>query len=79
MLPEQRVVTVLPLPELWNDRGPVVATRGAALGEPEIAQLMAEAGATFVVADVGHALAWVPGHERFAFWRRDVKGRVVAP
>jgi hypothetical protein len=77
MSPDQHVVTQIPLPDLWNDRGRVQAARGARLGEADVARLISEVGATFVVAEVGRSLFWVPGHERFLFWKREAKGRVV--
>jgi hypothetical protein len=73
----EHVVTQIPLPELWNDRGPVQATRGARLGEADVARMISEVGATFAVAEVGRSLFWVPGHERFLFWKREAKGRVA--
>jgi hypothetical protein len=52
MKPDQRVVTEIPLAELWDASGPVVARRGPRLGDPEIRALLQGAGLVqFVVAD----------------------------
>src|SRR5512140_2576156 len=77
MSPDQHVVTQLPLPELWNDHGRVPAVRGVRLGEADVTRLLSEVGATFVVAETGRSLFWVPAPDRFLFWKSEVKGRVA--
>ena len=76
MRPEQRVVTAIPLSELWNAAGPVAAMRGAALGAPDIAELLRHGPVQFVVADAG-PLRWIPSSESYTFWKAEVKPRVV--
>lgn len=73
----QRIVTNLPLAELWTDKGPLHAQRAERVGEAEIVQLLQD-GATFVVADVGKPLRWIPSADRFAFWKTELKCRLVA-
>lgn len=76
MDPAQRVVTSGPLTELWNEQGPLTATR---VGDADGARVVAllQSGATFVVADV--RLHWLPAQERFAFWKSEVKSRLAPP
>ena len=71
MRPDQRVVTEIPLAELWDASGPVPARRGPRLGDPDIRALLRGAGLVqFVVADaVGAPLRWIPPAETRAFWR----------
>jgi hypothetical protein len=77
MTPERRIVVSSPLDELWDERGPVDATRGRALGLQEIAVLLSSEAVQFVVANVGRRLRWIPVDDRFAFWKGEVNVRLV--
>lgn len=83
MAPEQRIVTQLPLRELWTSRGRLTAERGRALGASDLAVLLHEGpilkGVRFVVADVGHQLRWLDAGEFLEFWQHDARGRIVDP
>ncbi|MFM9845741.1 MAG: hypothetical protein ACKVP3_01090 [Hyphomicrobiaceae bacterium] len=74
----KRIVTRTPLTELWNSRGMVEAHRVGDIGKADIVQLLRN-GSTFVVAEVGQPLLWIPEEERFAFWKAEVSSRLVAP
>ncbi|QQO22442.1 hypothetical protein JJB98_22175 [Bradyrhizobium diazoefficiens] len=74
----QRLVVGLPLEELWTSQGPLHAQRAVGVGEAEIAHLLKD-GSTFVVADVGKPLRWIPHADRFAFWNTELKCRLVPP
>ena len=78
MHPAQRIVTRVPLIELWNDEGVVDARRVGEISRADIARLLRD-GSSFVVADPGHPLLWIPQDDRFAFWKTDVSRRLVAP
>lgn len=56
MDPALRIVTRLPLAELWTERGPVAATRERLLGRAEVKSLLQAGPVQFVVADCGKAL-----------------------
>lgn len=75
--PALRVVTQLPLPELWTERGPITAARRRALGRAEVKALVQSGSVQFVVADVGKPLQWVPAEERFVFWKADARDHLV--
>jgi hypothetical protein len=79
MDPERRVVTTLPLTELWDTRGPVPAARIGNLGRDDVAGRLASTAVRFVVADVGHPLQWISPGDRFQFWKETVRPRVVDP
>jgi hypothetical protein len=74
--PSQRVVTQIPVIELWNEKGPVDAVRGPYLGEADVVRTL-QAGDTFVLADIGASLRWVPAEGRFRFWKSEVKNHLV--
>jgi hypothetical protein len=77
MRPEQRIVVSGPLVEIWDERGPIAATRGRSLGLKEIAALLSSGTVQFVVANIGSHLRWVPVADRFTFWKGEVKVRLV--
>jgi hypothetical protein len=74
----QKIVTQTPLTELWNTNGPLDARRAENLGETDIKRLLRD-GSTFAVAETGQPLRWIAEGDRFAFWKAEVKFRLVAP
>jgi hypothetical protein len=74
----KRIVTCTPLTELWNNDGLLDARRDENVGETDVVRLL-QAGSSFVVADVGHPLRWISEADRFAFWKTEVRCRLVAP
>jgi hypothetical protein len=76
---DQRVVTTIPLTELWDSAGPIAARRGLRVGDPKIRALLQRTGPVqFVVADaIGRPLRWVPLEEARTFWRFEVRPRIV--
>jgi hypothetical protein len=79
MDPSKKIVTRVPLDELWTDEGPVQAMRSGPLGEREIAVLLGDTRSTFVVASVGSPLRWVEARDRYDYWKKELKLRLVAP
>lgn len=73
------MVTTIPLAELWDASGPVAARRGRRVGDPDIRRWLQGTGLVrFVVADaVGAPLRWIPLAETRAFWRYEVRPRIV--
>jgi len=59
MDPAQRIVTQMPLSDLWKDAGLINAHRHGRVGRDDISKLLRD-GSTFVVADLGHPLRWIP-------------------
>jgi len=79
MYPNPRIVTSLPLTELWADAESLSAVRLREVGREEIADLLRQGVVRFAVADVGFPLRWIPAEGHFAFWKAEVKPRVVEP
>jgi len=81
MKPDERIVTQIPMRELWTDRGPLTVARGQSLGPADVAAVLQTHKITtelrFAVADVGHPLRWLDPVEFVAFWKTDARGRVV--
>ena len=79
MRADQRIVTRLPLDELWDEQGTVPARNVGALGRAEITELLRLGRVAFVVADVGLRLMWIPLEECYGFWKAEVRPRLVEP
>ena len=76
---ELRVVTRLPLRELWNEKGVLPADRRIRhLDHSHVQQLLRKEPVRFVMADCGLPLKWIPESERFAFWR-SVSAQIAEP
>lgn len=78
MDPSNRVVIEMPLAALWTSDGPLRATRAGRVGEAEIARLLRETKATFIIAKVGLPLRQIEPGERYDFWKQEVRRRLVA-
>jgi len=77
MQPAQRIVTHVPLDELWDDHGPLAASRDRFLTREELRILLQRSPLRFVVADPGLPLRWIPEAERHVFWKAEVRSRLV--
>lgn len=73
------LVIRLPLTELWDDAGPVAASRRRDLTAADIRELLQRGPVRFVVADVAAPLRWVPAGDCFRFWKAEVQSRVADP
>jgi hypothetical protein len=77
-LAAHRIVTCLPLTELWTCEGPLDARPAERAGATEIEHLLRD-GSRFTLADAGKPLRWILAADRFSFWKAEVKCRLVAP
>jgi hypothetical protein len=75
----KKVITKLPLEELWNEDANLNAQRVSTGLSAAIVKEMIKAGATFVVADVGLPPRWIDPADRFEFWKTEVKPRLAEP
>lgn len=75
----QRIVTRLPLEELWNDNGPLAAVRSKALNVDDVRSLLRDGPISFVEANLGSNLRWVPESDCFVFWRNQVQPHLSDP
>ena len=74
-----RVVTQIPLQDLWRDDGFTTTSSSHWLGGADIATLLQGGPVQFVVADVGLCLRWIPVIDCFRFWRDQVKPHLAPP
>jgi hypothetical protein len=74
-----KIVTRLPLTELWRDDGFTTTSRVRWLTAEDIASLLRSGRVQFVVADIGASLRWIPAGECYDFWKRDLQLHLAAP
>jgi hypothetical protein len=74
-----KVVTQLPLTELWRDDAFITASRGRWLTADDIASLLRVEPVQFVVANVNSSPRWIPLGDCYDFWKREVQPHLRAP
>lgn len=75
---DQRIVTKIPLAELWDESGTIEGERVRNLDPNALLGLVRSGSVQFVVADCGLKLDWVPTARRFEFWKM-VRPQIVDP
>lgn len=78
MRPDQRIVTKLPLTELWDERGTLEGELVRHLDQNLIRELMRTGTVQFIVADCGMKLNWMAVNDRFEFWKT-VRPQIADP
>src|SRR5215831_12860028 len=78
MDPKLRIVTRLPLEELWREAGVITASRSRSLTKDDIAALLRNGLVQFVVADVGKPLQWIGLQDCYPFWKKEVKPHIAS-
>ncbi len=75
---DQRVVTKIPLTELWDESGTLAGHRIRDLNENTLRDLMRSGSVQFVVADCGLKLDWISREKHFDFWKT-VRPQIADP
>jgi hypothetical protein len=73
-----RIVTHLPLRELWRDNGFISNSRGRSLTKNDITEFLRAGLVQFVVADVGTPFEWIQLQGCHQFWKDEVKPHLAA-
>ena len=74
-----KVVTPLPLEELWDSTGPLAASRRKALTKGELTRLLQAGLVQFVVAHTGSPLRWIPLENCCSFWKANALPHLAEP
>lgn len=74
-----RIVTRLPLQELWREDGFTTPARGRWLAPEDIRGLLRLGRVQFVVVDLGHSPRWIPIQECYEFWKNDAQTHLASP
>lgn len=76
---DQKIISRLPVEELWVGQRLVSTIKVRDLDASEIVDLLRSEVVRFVVADVGKPFEWIPNNERYDFWKDEVKARLSSP
>jgi len=68
---ERRIVTKMPLTELWTNEEVLDHKRARDLSADAITAILPNI--TFVVANIGETLKWVREIDKFMFWKQEAK------
>jgi len=79
MRPDQRIVSKLPLANLWDAAGSLTLRRQRAVGQEQIAEMLRRGAVRFVLANCGKPLSWVALEDCHRFWKEEVKPHLVEP
>jgi len=75
---DQRVVTKIPLTELWDESGTIGGGRIRDLNENTLLEMIRSGSVRFVVADCGLKLDWISREKHFDFWKT-IRPQVADP
>ena len=75
----QKVISRLPVEELWAGQRLVSTIKVRDLDASDVVDLLRSGMVSFVVADVGKPYKWIPNNERYDFWKDEVKAHLAAP
>jgi len=73
-----RIITHLPLAELFRDDGFSTVERGRSLSREDVRQVLTSGPVQFVVVDVGAAPRWIPEGDSFRFWEDEAKTHLAS-
>lgn len=72
-----KLVTELPLKEMWSVDGPIQATREKYITKDELNDLLIISPVEFVIANIGEDLKWVPVRKCYEIWNAILKDNVA--
>jgi hypothetical protein len=73
----KKIVTEIPLTQLWTPQRVLEAERVAYLTRQDIKQLLKVQSVTFVVANVGEPLRWINPADCYSFWQNEVESHIA--
>ena len=79
MDPRFRIVTQIPLSELWCSDGSTIGRRIRMVGVNEVLDLIEKSEVEFVVADIGKGLHWIKTEDHYDFWKNEAKPHFAEP
>ena len=77
MDPNQKIVTQLPLSELWVGSRLISTIKCRDLDSAAVVELLRAQPVRFVVADVGKPLDWIPNNETYDFWKTEARDHLA--
>jgi hypothetical protein len=74
----ERVVTEIPIKEIWDKDGTIEATRDSYLSADELRDMLRKFPVEFIIANVGEHLKSIPVHMCYEYWKSEVKEHLVS-
>ena len=74
----ERVVTKIPMKEIWNHKGALQAIRDRYLSANALKDMLKKFPVEFVIANVGDTLKSVPVSKCYEFWKSEVKAHLIS-
>jgi hypothetical protein len=74
---EQRIVTTIPLEQLWTEAEILSHERQEYLNEQEAQDLLQNGNVSILLASCGLKLIWITPPEALAKFKREIKGHIV--
>ena len=74
---EQRIVTTIPLEQLWTEVETLPHERQEYLNEQDVQDLLQTGNVPIVIASCGLKLTWITPQEALAKFKREIKGHIV--
>jgi hypothetical protein len=79
MDPALRIITQLPLRELWRNDGLTTSERTRGLTAEDIRGMLRTSRVHFVIADVGTKPQWIADEKCFDFWKTELQSHLASP
>jgi hypothetical protein len=70
---DKKIVTQIPMTNLWKDNENIFAKREKYLTAEDIQEKLKKYPVEFVVANVGEKLKWISYDKSFDFWKAELK------
>jgi len=72
-----KIVTAMPLVNIWTTNNELKSQRVAYLTKDDIKNILKQGPVNFIVADVGHKLIWIDPSQCYDFWKSEVQIHVA--
>ena len=77
MSSSERIITQLPLTELWTEKGNLTVFRKQNLKIEAIRELLKQESVQFVIANAGDKLKWIPVSNCYELWKNEIKNHII--
>jgi hypothetical protein len=74
----QKIVTTLPLPNLWTDVADLQSVRIQYLNKEQVSAMLKNGPVAFVVANVGEKPRWIEPDQCYTFWKTEVNPHLAS-
>jgi len=73
----EKIVTTIPLQNLWTQEGYIEAKRISYLTRNDLRELLKANSIKFVLANVGQSLKWIDATQWYHFWKSEVENHLA--